>query len=884
MRPIRVEFQAFGPYAGCEKVDFEALSSNGLFLICGKTGKGKTMILDAMTYALYGRSSGSGRDSFEAMRCTNADFNTATYVKFEFENNGDRYLFERRLERKVKNLSPSYNMMKKDEDGSWQVMSENAKERELNAKAVEIIGLEYDQFCQVIILPQGKFEKLLTSGSSEKEAILTSIFGEDKWQEIAKIFYEEAEERSAKLKGIKERIGSSLAEEECESVSDLETLIEDRKKELDVLEENYQRADYDRVMEETDKALALVRRFEDLSKAEERIREYEELKDQRDQWEKALEQAKRADNIRKLFDDLESEKKMLSERRQTEAGAKEEAENVKKQSELAAAALEDHVKGRKDIEDKRALKIKYEGTRNVYENLDKAEADLTGKKKILEKAKTEAASAAKAYETLTENLVMLREEFAAIDGEHGAFLKDYVAGITGELARDLKAGEECPVCGSKDHPHKAPLSENSVTKEMVEQKESERTAKLSELNEMITLQEKAGRDLDEKKKEVSSAERDVTVAESELSGLKRNLVSGIDSLAKLNEAIGELAGSISEYESRGKKLEDQNRSYAEAISAAATKAEVAASEVVSAEKRFVKAEAALKSGLAENGFSSSGRAQDLMLDAADMDELGKKISEYDAGLKAAKESLADIENELKDKAKPDEEQLLGARKEAIDAKAAYAGRKEILTGTVQRLTKKAENLKKEGEDIEERISEAENDLVFAKKLRGDTGIGLQRYVLSIMFSSVIAAANKMLEKVHGGRYRLFRSDDKAKGSNKKGLELKVSDKLSVEGSDGRFVNTLSGGEKFLVSLALSIGMSTIAQRSGIKIEALFIDEGFGTLDEDSINDAMNVLGSISDSNGLVGIISHVRILQDQIPSKLIVESDGKGSHIIQTLG
>ena len=130
---------------------------------------------------------------------------------------------------------------------------------------------------------------------------------------------------------------------------------------------------------------------------------------------------------------------------------------------------------------------------------------------------------------------------------------------------------------------------------------------------------------------------------------------------------------------------------------------------------------------------------------------------------------------------------------------------------------------------------------------------------------------------------MFLSDDRSQGTNKKGLELKVFDNNSEE-HDGRFVSTLSGGEKFLCSLALSIGMSTVAQKSGIRIEALFIDEGFGSLDDESINDAMSVLNSIQEANGLVGIISHVQILQDQIPSKLrIVEKDG-GSHIVQTIG
>ena len=185
MRPVKVEFQAFGPYAGYEMVDFDAVASMGLFLICGKTGIGKTMILDAMTFALYGKSSGHGRDDFTAMRCTNAAFEVTTFVKFKFENNGKYYIFERRLERKRKNLAQSYNVMSRDDNGVWQPLLENAKERALNELAVQIIGLEYDQFRQVIVLPQGQFERLLTSNSDEKEKILTNIFGEGKWQGIA---------------------------------------------------------------------------------------------------------------------------------------------------------------------------------------------------------------------------------------------------------------------------------------------------------------------------------------------------------------------------------------------------------------------------------------------------------------------------------------------------------------------------------------------------------------------------------------------------------------------------------------------------------------------------------------------------------------------------
>ena len=154
MKPLKIEFQAFGPYVGYEMVDFGAIASKGLFLICGKTGIGKTMILDAMTFALFGKSSGNGRNDLEAMRCTNAAFDATTFVRFEFENNGKYYLFERRLERKRKNLSASYNVAEKGADGVWKPLMENPKEKALNEKAVEIIGLEYGQFRQVIVLPR----------------------------------------------------------------------------------------------------------------------------------------------------------------------------------------------------------------------------------------------------------------------------------------------------------------------------------------------------------------------------------------------------------------------------------------------------------------------------------------------------------------------------------------------------------------------------------------------------------------------------------------------------------------------------------------------------------------------------------------------------------
>ena len=883
MRPIKVEFQAFGPYVGHEKVDFEAISSKGLFLICGKTGIGKTMILDAMTFALFGKSSGHGRDDFESMRCTNADFDTDTFVKFEFENHGEFYLFERRLERKRKNLSAAYNVSHKGEDGMWRPLMENAKEKAVNDKAVELIGLEYEQFRQVIVLPQGQFERLLTSNSDEKEKILTSIFGEDKWQIIAEHFYDKAEGRRSELRGIREKIQNSLAEEGCDSISQLELAVTHKKDQVEKLDNEYKKADYEKIIKEQQEILALAKRFGDLHKSEKKIKELESQKEERAEWEKSLNDAKRADKVRTFIEAEETTAESLQKRKKEEETARKTAEAKKKSSEEASEKLKLHVEKEKDIEAFKSKKIIYEGKRKDYEGLEDAERELKGKKKVALDALEAENTAKEARDAFAEVIVKLQDEYTTLQAEHEDLLNAYLAGITGELAGQLKKGKPCPVCGSTEHPHKAKVAENSVTKAKVDSKKKATEQKYKELQGQISEQEKAKKLVEEKHAAVEMANTEVTTLSERLDSRRKNLVEGVATAKKLEEEIAKFQTTIEEYEELKQELLAAEKSAKDAYLESKTKIGSAEKETKAADKSHKEAEKALEKALKDNKFESRDDAEELMLDDEEIEDLSSQIATYDASVKTAKENLKSIKTELKGKKEPDEEKCQEILDNASDAQGEYREKKGILSKEIERLDKKVKSLKKEGKGIEEKIREAEEDFAFAKKLRGDSGTGLQRYVLGIMFSSVVTAANKMLEMVHGGRYRLYRSDEKAQGTNKRGLELKVFDKNSEE-HDGRFVSTLSGGEKFLASLALSIGMSTVAQKSGIKIEALFIDEGFGSLDDDSIGDAMNVLNSIQEANGLVGIISHVQILQDQIPSKLRVEEDKRGSHIVQTVG
>lgn len=883
MKPCTVEFQAFGPYAGHELVDFEKLAARGLFLICGKTGTGKTMILDAITFALYGKSSGHGRDDFEAMRCTNAAFDVTTYVRFTFENNGIYYRFERRLERKRKNLSASYMVWQKDENGTWTALFENAREKMLNEKAEEIIGLSYEQFRQVIVLPQGQFEKFLTSDSADKEKILTSIFGEEKWQAVAQLMFEEATERRQQLKSLQEQISNSLQEEACETLAELEAVIAQKKERLVTMEAAYQEGACEKQIRALRDRLALVSRFQDLRRGKARVRAYEEKQHDRAEQEKRIQDARRAEKVKELLLELHRAEAAQAERKKAVRAADQAAGQAKQQAEQILLQVTAQQQKNDEIEEKKAQKIQLTAKITDYESIAALEQNFQKQRKAAESALQEAEQEKQVYESYAPKLVMLHETYETDMEEHRKLLAAYLAGITGELAASLVEGQPCPVCGSREHPQKAVRTEADTSKEHVEEKRAEADAVYQKLQQTMQKQEQAKKKYEEKQRLAQELQLAKETAYTRLAEMQNNLIPEIGSLAELQKKLQQLTDEIGKdtekLQSLTKMLEQANNTVAET----AAKVELARQEEELTQKKQEAAMQAVAKGLSEHGFADIKEAEQLLMGEKELEGMRRQIADYDAGKKAAEEQVMRLQEELGRQQEPDEEACKTELARLEKLQETYAKETAVLSETIRRLSQKAEKLALAGEGLEEKLLEAEQDLAFAKKLRGDAGTGLQRYVLGILFSSVIAAANRMLSMVHGGRYRLFRSDEKAQGSNKRGLELKVYDKNSEE-HEGRFVSTLSGGEKFLASLALSIGMSTIAQKSGIRIEALFIDEGFGSLDEDSITDAMQILGSIQQANGLVGIISHVQLLQERIPTKLRVEETEKGSHIIQTIG
>ena len=314
MKPLVVRFQAFGPYKNEQVIEFEKLSKQGLFLICGETGSGKTTILDAITFALYGKSSGGMRDQLEFMRCKQSEWGTDTYVCYDFELHGDVYRFERKLECKKVKLSASQNVYLKNEDGVFAPMFENCKEKDMNAKAKELLGLDYDQFRQVIILPQGQFEKLLTSNSDEKEKILVSIFGVNKWQKIANNLYEMAAAKRNVLLKVKEEMELRLQDEACRNLEEFGVQIDALKQSIQLEEEKFMTADFDGQKKKVEQELELGKQYQALHELEQGLMRLGAQKELYDEKQNQLKLAEEAEGLRLHMKTLEESKKNFQKR------------------------------------------------------------------------------------------------------------------------------------------------------------------------------------------------------------------------------------------------------------------------------------------------------------------------------------------------------------------------------------------------------------------------------------------------------------------------------------------------------------------------------------------------------------------------------------------
>ncbi|MCF0229094.1 MAG: SMC family ATPase, partial [Parasporobacterium sp.] len=651
MKPLSLEICAYGPYKGHEEIDFTRLSAgDGKFLIFGETGSGKTMILDAITCALFGNAKGDARASLPEMRSNKVDNigeKVNTEVKFRFELKGREYRFERILEMKRKNLTEKCNAYIKDENGIFQPMFENPREADVTAKAEELLGLNREQFRQVIILPQGKFEQFLVSGSDQKQAILTNIFGTDKWQKIAEIYMDKALKRKAHFDDIKSRICNDLENEQARETGDLYNLILSDRDALKEMEYAYEQADYDKEEQEISEKRDILNIWERCEAAENEKKELIRKEKLIDDYRKQVEESTRAETVYPFLKDRNDlEKRIAEEKNKLTEKEKKELPDKTVFFNHAEAEIKNHQERKKEIDDVRSMKIILENKRISYEKITEKQRAWETAVSEFRKAAENELSAKTEYETAEADMKTVSDCWMEQQRKTTEYTGRYIAGIGGELAKTLQEGKPCPVCGSVHHPDKARISNDAISKEVLDEQRRQENLAGDRFNAADKVYKAKKDEYETKKNAASAADMKAKLAGQALKTAEKDLIAGISDIAELKNRISEADLCIRQYENREKELYEEKDRAVKELTAVRTSIRDINKTICELEEQRNNSDEKLKAALAEQGLTHERQVAEMLLQPRQKNELQKEISEYCANLKKCTDTINELAPKL----------------------------------------------------------------------------------------------------------------------------------------------------------------------------------------------------------------------------------------------
>ncbi len=875
MKPVSVKFKCFGPYMDEQFIDFSELEKNGLFLICGETGAGKTTILDAICYALYCESSGGQRGDIEAMRCKLAEKNDETEVEFVFDSGEQRYKFTRAMKYKTKNLH-KYHTCYLWKEGVWEVLDSGMSQ--VTARAESIVGLSSAQFRQVIILPQGKFEEFLVSDSKKKEEILVTLFDVQQWSRVTDEIGRRVTARANALNQEKMAIDHSLARYGCTTLEALEEKRVSMEQELEELIPQAKNAEKEegKARESLQTQLQVAAGYEELAG---RQRNYDLLAAREGAvrvMEESLALADRAEQIREPFEGYRAARRELERAEDTMKKAGKRCADAQTVFKTAAERLDAHMAREKAMQEKKTNLLRLENARPVYETLNTLRSAADGAHQNFDRCDRAYREKDSALEDRSQELAAAFDARKRARDVYDDAEIQYRLGIGGILAEKLEPGKPCPVCGSTHHPTPAQKGTDHVSEAQLE-----RLSKAMEkADEAVTTAMKARTQAEKERNDanqaLSAASQTLAEAQAKCRSAEEQKIPGIETSAALIRTIAALAREVNDWDQAGKGLLDAKTAAQGSLQAAELAMTEANAAAEAARQQYRDKAAVWQSALTEAEFASEQAYLAATLDPREKQRRREQVTAYRGDLKVALSALETQKKALEGKLLQDIPALRQALTQAEKTRKSLNQKQILLDSDLKTLRAEQKNLTARQEKNRDALIRLEADQVFARRLAGSHGVGLQRYVLGVMMNSITAQANRLLENVYGGRYRLYRTDETTGRTLKGGLELEV---LDSHNSQRRSVRTLSGGEKFLVALSLAIGLSTVvqAQGDGIRLEAMFIDEGFGSLDKEAIGDALDILQGIRRSAGVVGIISHVDALAEAIPARIEITKGKRGS-------
>lgn len=929
MKPLKLTMSAFGSYAGKNVIDFTG-QQQGIFLITGDTGAGKTTIFDAITYALYNQTSGGERNG-NMMRSQYARPETETYVELEFLYRGQTYRVRRNPDYKITKTLKNGKIREQKVPHSVELTLPDGtvfpeKKNATDAKIIEILGLTADQFSQIVMIAQGDFLKLLYTKSDERKMIFSKLFRTDIYWKIQENLRrksmemdERIQENDRAFEQEKSRI-IPLPESEELPLDELVERLRERLKDA-LKEQNLRRANVEELNKKITKYEEINKLFVSLEKIRQTGKELEarqaESKERRQQIENALKADKvlvaeqqnlrqqqeveqSAQAIAKMTETLANNQEMFetlkTQQQEAEAKQKREAADIQKKM----LALEQSFPSYEALQNARSEE---QQAKKVWEDLGKTSEESFHKKKagiaaLKEQQKQQEQVVEQTKKNWEQTSLSASESAKHYEHMYEAFLKEQ-AGI---LAENLSAGCPCPVCGSTVHPDPAKLSDHAVTELEVEQAKKTRAAAEEKRDLAYAAFEAEKTEKQKLAQAVEKEEADFVLAQTIAKQQRKEAEQNYVSLQKIAEQIREklvypsLAEAKKQYAAMQKALEAAEQEIerkrqkvselAEAMNTLKGQKLAEEENQKTAKKLAAKTEKEYAKLLEKSGFVSEETYHLAILPERSRSKLEREEKEYESQCLRQQSEQKLLEKqvsgktytdttELNEQLKAEKQALKEAEKTYMELHTAYENDRSVLQNCAVYL-EKGKKLESEDQVIKS-LSKTANG-----RLSGSAKIDFETYIQRQYFKQIIHEANKRLLTMSNHQFILKLKEEANTGrKTNEGLDLSV---YSLVTDSERDVKTLSGGESFLAALAMALGLSDIVERSAgaIHPDMMFIDEGFGSLDAQSRQQAIEVLAELAGDSRMVGIISHVTELKEQIDRKLVVSRTDKGSRAVWT--
>ena len=911
MRPVYIRMSAFGPYAGIQELNMEELGAGGLYLVTGDTGAGKTTIFDAITFALYGEASGDSREA-GMLRSKYADPSVPTEVELTFIYGGKTYKVCRNpeYERPTKR-GTGMTMQKAEAELIYPDGRVVTKPKDVTAAVTEIMGVNREQFCQIAMIAQGKFRDLIEKGTTERQKIFREIFRTAPYQQVQDILkgkYRALERECETLReSVKQYIQGILwnkdASEETPVEEVMELLTEQNKADQEIqaglfeeLQQKEQvlqkiRSELERDRERK-KRQKLYQELQDRRKAQrEQITELQQR--YREEQGKEPERRRLADEISRL-ESLMPQYLHLEELKKNERADQDEREKLSGKQRQYEAKQEE-------------LKGKIQEGREAGESL--ADAPEEYQKLLFESEKHQKymerlqnlSKVILQYEKLQQNLLVKQQEYQTVrdrvqkkESEYRVKNQAFLDEQAGILAQTLVEDQPCPVCGSIHHPAPAEQNPGAPSKDELELLQQE-------LEQCRVREAEASRKAGELLGNVQSR------AES----IKRE-AEGLELTGTLEEMKHQLANLQKQGQTTEKQLQQEKGLASEKVkqkdmwNRLLPEQEKALEKVTEELQQTRERQAALESKQKAAGeeiqrltevlpYPGQKEAQDKHIELVQkqnvmkrqLEQAEKAVQTAEVEIAGTEGRLKELRQQLEEAVEADTEALRQKQTEIETEKAACEERGKELHHRIQNnqsVLKNLQNRSKELVEKEKRYTMIRSLAVTALgNIPGKEKIMLETYVQMTYFDRIIARANTRLMVMTGGQYEMKRRRGSSNLRSQSGLELDVIDHYN--GSE-RSIRTLSGGESFQASLSLALGLADEIQASagGIRLDTMFVDEGFGSLDSESLEQAVQALAGLAESKRLVGIISHVDELKNRIDRQIVVKKERSGGSTAEIRG